>query len=59
MEIDKAKKQYQLKGLNKTTIIRFRISPEEKEQLKNYCKETNQGISNLIRVFIDKLINNK
>lgn len=45
--------------VNKTDRILLRISPLEKKQLMIYCKATNQGISTVIRLAIDKLINNK
>ena len=43
--------------VNKTDKIIFRISPEEKEQLKNYCKSQKKGISSVIREVINNIIN--
>jgi antitoxin component of RelBE/YafQ-DinJ toxin-antitoxin module len=35
--------------MRKTTIIRVRISPEHKAQIKQYCKESGRTMSELIR----------
>ena len=61
MKIDKAKEilNLQKQQVNKTDKILFRLSPIEKNQLITYCNATNQCISTVIRMAIDKLINNK
>jgi hypothetical protein len=51
--------QFYKRQVNKTNKIIFRISPLEKEKLTNYCKAHKIGISFVIRMAIDKLINNK
>jgi len=35
--------------MKKTTVIRLRISPEHKAEIKQYCKESGRTMSELIR----------